>query len=229
MVILTLSHRTNTHKTSSHKVHKDHNLLSMAKILTPLISLNITGQSVKFVERLVIMLQIATIGWILLTKAKIHLLSWLQWPMLPTSTSLRAIMIPGLLILVLQTILLPTSIISTSQYLSKGLNKFLLGMVKICLYRTQVILNSTLNFITLGLEMSYMFQELLVICFLFINFAFITTAVVILILTSCWFRIYLRGESSTRARVKMEYIQFIPQDFSSLSTINLLLIPLFLL
>jgi hypothetical protein len=36
----------------------------------------------------------------------------------------------------------------------------------------------------------YMFQELLVICFWFINITFITTATVILILTS-WFRIYL--------------------------------------
>ena len=175
------------------------------------------------------MLQIATIGWILLTKAKIHLLSWLQWQMLPTSTSLRAIMIPSLLILVLQTILLPTSITSTSQYPSKDLNKYLLEMVKICLYITQVILDSTLAFITLGLQMSYMFQELLVICFLFINFAFITTAAVISILTNCWFRIYLRGESFTRVRVNMESIQFVPQAFSSLSTISLLLILLSLL
>ena len=56
MVILTLSPRTNTHRTSSHKVHKDHNRLSMVRILTPSTSLNIPGQSVKSVERLVIML-----------------------------------------------------------------------------------------------------------------------------------------------------------------------------
>jgi hypothetical protein len=56
MVILTLSHKTNTHRTSSHKAHKDHNLLSMVRILTPSISLNTTDQSVKSVERLVIML-----------------------------------------------------------------------------------------------------------------------------------------------------------------------------
>ena len=52
IVILTLSHKTNTHRTSSHKAHKDHNLLSMVRIL----SLNTTDQFVKSVERLVIML-----------------------------------------------------------------------------------------------------------------------------------------------------------------------------
>ena len=80
--------------------HREHSVPFMVRILMPSTSKNTIGQLVKSVERLDIMLLIAIIGWILLTNAKIHPPSLLQWPMPQISTSLKAMVIPGLLILV---------------------------------------------------------------------------------------------------------------------------------
>ena len=70
----------------AHKVRT--NLAFMVRIqVVTVVTTNLStiGQLAKSVENLDIMPLTAIIGWILLTKAKIHLLSLLQWPMHPTS------------------------------------------------------------------------------------------------------------------------------------------------
>ena len=107
MVDLVISiHKTSSLRTNlqAHKDHREPNLPFMVKMLVVTTNLSIIGQHAKFVESLDIMPLTAIIGWILLTKAKIHLPNLLQWPMPLTSTLLKARVRPSSLTLVLQTI-----------------------------------------------------------------------------------------------------------------------------
>jgi hypothetical protein len=125
----------------------------------------------------------------------------------------QAIMIPGSLILVLQTILQPISITSTSQYLSKGLNKSLLGMVKILpiqnIGNTQ--LHTKLHHFRLRnvLHVPRIASNLLSVHKLCLHNN-----------CSCYFdsnKLLIQdlptGRILYQGRVKMESIQFIPQEF----------------
>ncbi len=100
-ILKTSSLRTNL---QAHKDHRESNLAFMVRILVVTTNLSIIGQHVKSVESLDTMPLTAIIGWILLTKEKIHLPSLLQWPMPPTPTLLKERVRPGSLTLVLQTI-----------------------------------------------------------------------------------------------------------------------------
>jgi len=85
------------------------------------------GQSVRFVERLVIWPLIVTIGWIMLIKESIHLPSLKLWPLHPMLVSLK--ISPGLLIVLQQIMLHPVLVISASLNLIKVKIRSLLAMV----------------------------------------------------------------------------------------------------
>ena len=75
MVDLVISiHNTSLLRTNfqAHKDHREPNLPFMVRMLVVTPNLSIIGQHVKSVESLDIMLLTTIIGWILLTKAKIH-------------------------------------------------------------------------------------------------------------------------------------------------------------
>ena len=124
-IFKTSSLRTNP---QAHKVRT--NLAFMVRILVVTTNLSIIGQHVKSVENLDTMPLTAIIGWILLTKAKIHLLSLLPWQVPPMLLSLT-IRTFGLLI---QVPLITSQLILTTFHCNlstKDLNKSLWEVVSL--------------------------------------------------------------------------------------------------